>query len=100
MTNQNLNAPQADDHRGQIAVELPQACTITVDVPANTESGVYTLLSASSIDWDSRHLGGGMNVTLAFTQAAERKYKGQLVLSGNALYIVLRRIKGMTISVR
>ena len=82
------------------AVELPQACTITVDVPANTESGVYTLLSASSIDWDSRHLGGGMNLTLAFTQAAERKYKGRLVLSGNALYIALRRIKGMTISVR
>ena len=69
-------------------------------MPANTESGTYTLLSASSIDWDSRHLGGGMNVTLAFTPAAERIYEGQLVLSGNALSIALKRIKGVTIIVR
>lgn len=75
------------------AVELPQACTITVDVPANTESGTYTLLSASSV-------AGGENATLAFTPAADGKYEGQFVLSGNALSIALKRIKGVTIIFR
>ena len=75
------------------AVELPQACTITVDVPANTESGTYPLLSASAIT-------GGANATLALPQGAESKYEAQLVLSGNTLSIALKRIKGVTIIVR
>ena len=74
-------------------VELPDACTITVDVPAQTESGTYTLLSASSIV-------GGTNATLAFTPAAEGKYEGQLVLSANTLSIALKRLGGVTIIVR
>lgn len=75
------------------AVELPQACTITVAVPANTESGTYTLLSASSVT-------GGENATLAFTPAADGKYEGQFVLSGNALSIALKRIKGVMVIFR
>ena len=75
------------------AVELPQACTITVDVPANTESGTYPLLSASAIT-------GGANATLALPQGAESKYEAQLVLSGNTLSIALKCFKGVTIIVR
>jgi hypothetical protein len=72
------------------AVELPDACTITVDVPANTESGTYPLLSASAIT-------GGANATLALPQGAESKYEAQLVLSGNTLSIALKCFKGVTI---
>ena len=75
------------------AVELPQACTITVDVPANTESGTYPLLSASAIT-------GGANATLALPQGAESKYEARLVLSGNTLSIALKCFKGVTIIVR
>ena len=75
------------------AVELPDACTITVDVPANTESGTYPLLSASAIT-------GGANATLALPQGAESKYEAQLVLSGNTLSIALKCFKGVTIIVR
>ena len=74
-------------------VELPNACTITVDVPANTESGTYTLLSATPIV-------GGTHATLTFTSAAEGKYEGQLVLSANTLSIALKRLGGVTIIVR
>ena len=41
-----------------------------------------------------------MDVTLAFTPAAEGKYEGQLVISGNALSIALKRINGVTIIFR
>ena len=41
-----------------------------------------------------------MNVRLAFTPAAEGKYEGLLVLSGNALSIALKRVKGVTIIFR
>lgn len=44
-----------------------------------------TFRRASRRNMGSRSLGGGMDVTLAFTPAAEGKYEGQLVLSGNAL---------------
>ena len=75
------------------AVELPDTCTITVAVPANTESGTYTLLAASSVK-------GGANATLALPQGSEGKYEGQLVLSGDTLSIALKRFNGMTIIVR
>lgn len=75
------------------AVELPDACTITVAVPANTESGTYTLLAASSVK-------GGANATLALPQGSEGKYEGQLVLSGNTLSLAFKRFKGVTVIVR
>ena len=74
-------------------VQLPDTCTISVEVPANTESGTYTLLAASSIT-------GGANATLALPQGSEGKYEGQLVLSGNTLSLAFKRFNGVTIIVR
>jgi len=75
------------------AVELPDTCTISVEVPSNTESGTYTLLAASSVK-------GGANATLALPQGSEGKCEGQLVLSGNTLSLAFKRFNGVTIIVR
>ena len=75
------------------AVVLPDGCKVSIEVPAGTESGTYTLLTASSI-------AGFENATFELAGDMAEKYKFNVVCESGVIRVNLSRITGVRIFLR